>query len=76
MGLVKKSVNIEEKILSDLNFILENNPEMSFTTITNLALKAWIKNPVLNIAKPRVVSQAEIDQLIDENRPLLEDLSK
>ncbi len=76
MSMIKKSINIDETIAKDIDQIIKDNPEMTFTTITIQALKNWIENPVIKIARPRQVTDSDLKNMIEEDKELLMDLAK
>jgi hypothetical protein len=76
MRTIKRSLNIDENLNKKIDLIIKDNPEINFTVIATQALKAWINNPELTLAKPRAVTQKDIENMMDEDRELLEDLAK
>jgi len=58
------------------NKIIEVNQGINMTTIVNQALKMWLENPVMKVAKPRSVSIEEIEQQMEDEADLLVDLAK
>ncbi len=76
MEPVKKSFNLDKKLIEKADEIIQANQGVNMTTIVNQALAMWLENPSIKLARPRDVSIEEIEKLMDEDGDLLLVLAK
>lgn len=76
MEAVKKSFNMPGDLAQMVDDFIRENPGVSFTLLMNQAIAAWLKNPQVALKKPAGLSDADVDRFMEQNRELMDDLSK
>lgn len=76
MEEVKKSFDIDAKIVRKMKAFVKQNQGISEKAILHQALLAWFENPVFKVARPRDVSIEEMEEQMKIEKDILLDLAK
>ena len=73
---IKKSFNIPGDLAQRLDDFIVQNPGISFTWLVNQALLQWLKNPQVTLNTSKAMTEEEVRKFMEQNKGLMEDLSK
>lgn len=77
MKKVKKSLDISGDLAQQIDSFLKRTPGLTFSLIVNQAVSQWLKSPKMDFSLKQqdVVSDQEIEKLIEKDGLLMEDLA-
>ena len=75
MKVIKKSFNLVGDLAQRVDDFIQENPGISFTWLVNQALLQWLNNPQVTL-KTSKMSEDDVKKFMEDNKGLMEDLSK
>ena len=75
MKVIKKSFNLVGDLAQRADDFIQENPGISFTWMMNQALLQWLNNPQVTL-KTSKMSEDDVKKFMEDNKGLMEDLSK
>lgn len=76
MDMIKKSFNLSGDLAQRLDDFIKANPGVSFTWLVNQALLNFLKNPQVTLRAPTPMTADDLKRFMEENKNLMDDLSK